>query len=1393
MNVIKLPSVLPGDLNLSEINQQLRQGTAQLDWSAVVSASEQELAVLLAGLDLSNHADEVGVDGAIADNIATEIIRFFQKPKTKTSKSRCKSKPTSKAIPEVWEQGNSPGNSPVVGAGSCVGAGLLISGLRREDTGEPAPTDDVGEPAPTDDVGEPAPTNYQNTNQPAPTKCDPAKPLESKLPTPYEIRAELEEAILNDLLGPVNGEEEEVEEDSVSDRYLVGLLAPLHRNKTPEEKPEQQDELAIAGKGNTEEGITETSVPPTETMFPSSFGITFCVSGAAESLEITAEWGTYKKEKSETSVKDDGTPKQIWKRYPMRGVCTQKLIDGSEFDWTVLPDDCEVFVRGKTRRQENGDWIVTLFLINGQHEPKKRGLRDQAWLFQPKLSVRSADKDHPDIFIRKPLPRSGQNLDPMIHAENQAMAMLYRKQVEFAVGHGVSVHAETAPDTTERAVCISTRVAPLYEVPKTTPPTAEEIPELAGLVLDMKELAETNADDFSTKLTPLTTAYQTWIEQQEKRISDPAAGLADYQDAAQNAIANCQRTLKRIGEGLTILHSNALAAEAFRFMNRAMWQQRIHSIYAEKKRRGTVGAGSPTASPSSSVGAGSPTASPSLSVGAGSPTPSQRSPDIGKPAPTNPVEEIDQPKNRSWYPFQLAFILLNLPSLTDLHHPDRSHPTDAITDLLWFPTGGGKTEAYLGLTAYTIGLRRLQGKVGGRDGEHGVAVLMRYTLRLLTLQQFQRATALICACEAIRREDEKKWGSEPFRIGLWVGQNSTPNYTSQSEEFTKQSRGQYQNYSGGSPHQLTNCPWCGCKIDPGKHIQVESVEKGRGRTFIRCGDALGRCLFSKGEGLPVLVVDEEIYRRLPALLIATVDKFAQMPWKGEVQMLFGQVNGYCDRHGFRSPDVDDKDRHNRTGNLPAAKTLPHPLLRPPDLIIQDELHLISGPLGTLVGLYETAVDQLSSWEVDGKRVRPKVVASTATIRQAQAQVHNLFLRKLQVFPPQGLDVEDNFFSKQRQPSEKTPGRRYLGICAPGRRLKAAIIRVYVAVLAASQALYEKYGDRADPWMTLVGYFNSLRELGGTRRLVEDDITSRLAKMDRRGLAKRLGITMDELTSRKDSTDIPVILDRLETPFNPQQQAETKARRKAGQKVEKPDPLDVILATNMISVGVDVKRLGVMVACGQPKNTAEYIQATSRVGRTYPGLVITVYNWARPRDLSHYERFEHYHATFYQNVEALSVTPFASGALYRGLTALLVSLVRLSGQEFNKNDRAGRIERDHPYIQAAIEAIVQRAGLIEDTKIGDFVRKELEARLDKWKDKADNLLGGGILKYQTEGRDGTTIELLDAAGSKEWQDFTCLNSLRNVEPTVGLILTDQPPNEDLTRPPQPMGIEMPDEP
>ena len=1185
--------------------------------------------------------------------------------------------------------------------------------------------------------------------------------------------------VIKDLLGPAGGETEEISERNVVDRYCVGVLgAAKQLQPAPSTPPAGEtarngssrvqegfdedyddpigttslnDELADGGKDSSDDGLTDQDVPTARTHLPSSFGMTFCVDGDARTIRAGAFWGQYGKIRKEGQTDPrTGKPVSIWKRQGRGGWIDVPLHPG-EIALRVPDAECpDVFIKGQVR-QRAGHFIVTLFLVNGQTEARPH--RDRFCLFQPELRVTGSPEGTP--VFKKKSSRVAASKDPVIHLEEERMAMLYRGQVEFAVGHGVSVHAEADAHDHERAVLIRTCVVPRHEVPRTTPPSAADAPlnaafgQLAGLELDMKALAEiTRPEELGRKLAPLTDAYRAWIAAEAAKLADPAERLAGYLVAGPAAIAHCRATLGRIEEGLALLASDAQAAEAFRFMNRAMWLQRTHSLYAERVRRG-------------------------------------ERPDFDR--------DIDEPKNRTWFPFQLAFILLNLPGITRLDHAERGESQDATADLLFFPTGGGKTEAYLGLSAYTMGLRRLQGPVAGRSGENGVAVLMRYTLRLLTIQQFQRATALVCACESIRRQalekGDTRWGHTPFRIGLWVGRRTTPNTTDASAEAIIQLRGNQpgQGFVGGtgSPYQLTACPWCGSANEAGRHLEARTFKQGAGRTLAFCGDQTGQCLFSRrqapDEGLPVVVVDEEIYRRLPTLLIATVDKFAQMPWKGEAQMLFGQVNGFCQRHGFRSPDLNDSDSHPKTpGGLPAAKTVDQNPLRPPDLIIQDELHLISGPLGTLVGLYETAVDELCAWEVNGRRVRPKLVASTATIRNAESQVHSLFLRRLNLFPPPGLDVGDNFFSLQRAPSEAHPGRLYLGICAPGRRLKAALIRVYVALLCASQALYEEQGRAADPWMTLVGYFNSMRELGGMRRLVDDDVFTRCKKMDRRGLAKRFFSTnyLEELTSRMRSEEIPQTLDRLETVFDPDTDARRKELSKSKEWKNAPKkPIDVLLATNMISVGVDVKRLGLMVVAGQPKATAEYIQATSRVGRNKPGLVVTVFNWARPRDLSHYESFEHYHATFYKQVEALSVTPFSPGALRRGLAGLLVSLVRLGGVEFNPNGSAGKIQMTDPRVQAAIELIARRAELIGDGVVtGNEVRATLKAKLDLWKAEAQNVAGGRTLSY-TEPRAsqglsrGTTVPLLQRPGLQRWEEFTCLNSLRDVEPTVKLVLND----------------------
>lgn len=1165
----------------------------------------------------------------------------------------------------------------------------------------------------------------------------------------YQIRAELESYVVNDLLGPAGGESEELTERSVRDRYLVGVLAPSRAvgvvsnaevvEEDDEEIPLYPDELSEGGSDSVDDGKTDTDTQVTQAHLPSSFGMSFCVDGEARLINVTADWGQYKREKRDEQQDSKGNPLKVWKRYKRGGNISIPLRAGPIEPVAPDPELPFVYIQGQVRKRDSL-YIVTLFLVNAQIESRPK---DEGHIFQPRI-IASGENGRA-VFCKRATVSGKEDL------EERLMAMLYRRHVEFAVGHGVSVHAQVSADSPDKATCIETVMIPTYEVPRTAPPTEKDTDDnpafgkLAGLVLDMKVLAESDAKKLPKQLEPLVVAYREWIEREANKLCDPKEGLSQFGDAGSVAIDNCRSTLKRIEEGLTLLTKDSKACEAFLFMNRAMWLQRTHSLYSERVRRG-------------------------------------EQPDFDK--------DVDEEKNRSWRPFQIAFILLNLPGVTKLDHSERGVGPEALADLLFFPTGGGKTEAYLGLSAYTMALRRLQGTVAGRVGDEGVAVLMRYTLRLLTIQQFQRATALVCACESIRRKalehGDSRWGKTPFRIGLWVGRRTTPNRTDDAVEAIKQARGnQFVGGGTGTPYQLTSCPWCGSAIEAGKHLEAQPYPHGTGRTLTYCGDKFGQCLFSKrqaaNEGLPIVVVDEEIYRRLPTLLIATVDKFAQMPWKGEVQMLFGQVNGFCDRHGFKSPEIEDSTFHPKSKfGLPSAKLQEHPALRPPDLIIQDELHLISGPLGTLVGLYETAIDKLCTWEVNGVKVRPKVIASTATIKNADVQVRSLFLRTVNIFPPPGLDVRDNFFSVQREPTEKEFGRRYLGICAPGRRLKAALIRVYTAYLCSAQALYEKYGKRVDPWMTLVGYFNSMRELGGMRRLVDDDVFSRCRKQDRRGLAKRFfnGDYLAELTSRMRSEDIPQTLDRLEAVFDPELEEQRKEVYKSKEFKNLPKkPLDVLLATNMISVGVDVKRLGLMIVAGQPKATAEYIQATSRVGRTFPGLVCTVFNWARPRDLSHYETFEHYHATFYKHVEPLSVTPFSPGALQRGLAGLIVSLVRLRGVEFNPNESAARITTSNPYVQDAIETIAKRAELIGDgTKTGDYCRAELLSKADLWQSEAQNNTGGRTLTYtESYGSDGpkkgTSVKLLHSPGMERWEEFTCLNSLREVEPPVKFIISD----------------------
>ncbi len=708
-------------------------------------------------------------------------------------------------------------------------------------------------------------------------------------------------------------------------------------------------------------------------------------------------------------------------------------------------------------------------------------------------------------------------------------------------------------------------------------------------------------------------------------------------------------------------------------------------------------------------------------------------------------EAVEPPR---WRPFQLAFLLMNLEGIARPSSSDRE-----AVDLLFFPTGGGKTEGYLGLAAFTMVLRRLR---NSGLSSAGVAVLMRYTLRLLTLDQLGRVAALVCALE-LEREADAALGPWPFEVGLWVGRAATPNRMGakgDDDETTARSKTlKYKNDSKRwpAPIPLESCPWCGTPFTNDSFSLQPNSDRP---TDLRVVCVSRKCEFRGDRPLPILTVDEPIYARRPAFLIATVDKFASLPWVGDVGRLFGK--------GEKEP------------------------LLPPELIIQDELHLISGPLGTMAGLYEIAVDRLASREEAGKRVKPKVVASTATIRRAEAQVRALFGRSaVYVFPPPGPDRRDSFFARTVSQSEKEP-RTYVGLSAQGRSLKVLLLRTYLALLGASQRLFTEAGgaalgekNPADPYLTLLGYFSSLRELGGTRRIVEDEVAARAARYgERRRAGAGRGEFLDraiqqevvELTSRESTAKVARAKERLALPFTDKEH------------------VDVALATNMISVGLDITRLGLMVVLGQPKTTSEYIQATSRVGRddTRPGLVVTLQNVHRPRDRSHYERFGAYHASFYRAVEATSVTPFSARALERAAAAVAVALARHGMPSLTPAAGAGQVEAVRKDLAFVAEEMAERAMRHDPQKAAE----ELEALRKKVKSLVDDLLDGwaalahekrqnGVkLAYQAKERGGPSNAFallrdpldpeLDSLPSQA-RKFRAQRSMRDVEPSVGLVV------------------------
>ncbi len=838
-----------------------------------------------------------------------------------------------------------------------------------------------------------------------------------------------------------------------------------------------------------------------------------------------------------------------------------------------------------------------------------------------------------------------------------------------------------------------------------TAPVAKIEHATTNVDLSMERLAAIHSvEEARTLLGPIATEYAAWITQQ--RTAGPF--VDQRADVANDLLTRCDAARKRILQGIETL-TDPLVLEAFRLANHAMAKA------ARQRTSQTTG---------------------------------------WRP------DKVPAPK---WYLFQLAFLLMNLRGLAD--------PTDdqrAVVDLLFFPTGGGKTEAYLGLAAFVLVLRRLR-EPG--VGSAGVSVLMRYTLRLLTLDQLGRAATMICALELERQKDVQKLGKWPFEIGLWVGRQATPNRMGKKGDNDRNSARArtiaFQNDSKykPSPIPIENCPWCGTKFESTSFRLVPNTDQP---TDLRITCADEDCPFTRDNPLPILAVDEPLYRRLPCFVLATVDKLASLPWLAAPGKLFGKVERY-DSAGFYGPN-DGPGGTKLRGLLP------------PDLIIQDELHLISGPLGTMMGLYETAVEALCERKIGDKKVLPKIVASTATVRRAEAQVRALFGRtQVDVFPPPGPDRLDSFFA--RTAPDKNP-RLYVGVAAQGRSLKVVLLRSYLALLSAAKCQYDAAGGAAnaknpgDPYMTLLGYFNALRELGGSRRIVEDEVRSRLQGYFRH---RRIGQTNSPFVDRTIQFEAVELTSR--EPTN----RVAQAKRRLALPFAEDGRVDVALATNMISVGLDITRLGLMVVLGQPKTSAEYIQATSRVGRDEerPGLVVTLLNVHKPRDRSHYERFEAYHASFYRAVEATSVTPFAPRAVDRGLAAVLVAMARHGEAALTAAARAADVAQYRSRLGSISTALAERArnhtkdiDQAERDELGAAMTSRVGDLLDTWeKIAAEKVAVQAGLQYgplEAAPRPPLLHDPLDPDLEREppnsmLRKFKAQWSLRNVEAEVPVMV------------------------
>lgn len=1030
-------------------------------------------------------------------------------------------------------------------------------------------------------------------------------------------------------------------ESSENDVDLTGVVGVARSEDDPEGRP-----IEIQGSLRHDEADSDDfDLTDANSFKPSAMAISFqCRVPHDGALSITVTGAHYER----LSVHIPGLHKPVdwWRRRPFTligsvpGTVLRNEVNRLKFVTTDPHGDppgiaptTRMFSRPVPGEDDPELRLVTVAVVN-----QVTGTGPSSALFQIGFTVTAAGG-----LVIEPYPEAEL---PDRDDEEQSIDLLYRNKRTYAIGHGCAAEWEGgagSPVPEVRAVAL-----PAYEVVSLTPNiyltdengdyvlNAEG--ERQAISVSMKALADGTAEG-NAQVDTVLRLYSEWIDARRAEIDDLPER---FHAPALRHMNLAEAALLRMRVGWDLVGSDNTARRAFRWANEAMLYQQVRSNFPLREvERGKD--------------------------------------DILRVKGTHPEPLI--PKGRGvWRPFQIAFILACLPELVEPTRKSRS-----LVDLIFFPTGGGKTEAYLGACAVSLLARRLR-----NPQDSGTDTLMRYTLRLLTAQQFLRASSLVCVLEDIRDHNSQVLGSSPFGIGIWLGGSSTPNTWKKAIEVLGRLR--------RNPHEqnlflLLRCPWCG--------TQMGTKPKGRGgqdvigyeqvgqKVVLRCVDS--QCRYSRRSGLPVHVVDEGIYQVRPSIVIGTVDKFAMMAWRPQARSLFG---------------LDDQGER---------------VVSPPGMIIQDELHLISGPLGSMVGLYEPVIDELCTDRRGEEPIPPKMIASTATIRRYEDQIKGLFGREqVALFPPHGLEEGHSFFAEPARLADGTlePGRRYIGVMSASLgSMQTVQTRVAAATLQAATKVPEEHRDG---YWTNLNFLNSLRELGNTVSLLESDVPDYLTGLVRRdGIDPRWPNRIMELTSRRRSDEIPKAIEQLQARYVPGQ--------------ERQDAIDICLASNIIEVGVDIDRLGMMTIVGQPKTTAQYIQVSGRVGRradVSPGLVVTIYGAAKPRDRSHYERFLTYHQQLYAQVEPTSVTPFATPVLRRALHAAAVAYIRQTAPQdlpphpfpSTEYDEAIQLLRDRALIADSSEVpVLERMALKRARQWNGWERTIWEANPAPWGDPKQGLM------------------------------------------------------------------------